>query len=37
MLEVAQEETNKEIWDKRKPTRAVGKKRQEVKGEDEQL
>jgi hypothetical protein len=37
MLEVAQEATNRETWDKRKPTREVGKKRQEVKGANEQL
>jgi hypothetical protein len=37
MLELAQEATNREIWDKTKPTGVVGKKRKEVKGENEQL
>jgi hypothetical protein len=37
MLEATQGETNKEVWDRRKPAGAAGKKKQQGKGADGQL
>jgi hypothetical protein len=37
MLEVAQEVVMREVWDIRKPTRTIGKKKHQGKGADEQL
>jgi hypothetical protein len=37
MLEATQGATNREVWDKRKPAGAAGKKKQQGKGEDGQL